>query len=198
MTKTCSPFGVAFIGALLAAGGAHAADIRTTQITPSTTLPFFTFSSQQFTIDQIADGITGDSPFNGFAANGIGAGRITLTLDAAYDLDSFTLWNDINVSNEGVRSFTLSFEGLSGNALGSTGALSAVSQFAPQLYSFAGTVSGVKTVQIDVLASSLQIEIREVAFNGVATVTAVPEPGTVATMLAGLCTMALLFRRKRI
>ena len=200
MTKTRSLIGavsaVTAITAvsLLCAGTAQAAVIATTQITPTTMLPFFTFGNQQFTIDQIADGINADSPFNGFAADGIGVGRITFTLDQAYDLDSFTLWNDINVSNEGVRSFTLSFEDVGGMLLASTGTLSAVSQLAPQVYSFASTVTGVKTVQLDVLTSSLQVEIREVVFNGVA---AVPEPATLATMLAGLAAMGWLLRRQR-
>ena len=61
------------------------------------------------------------------------------------------------------------------------------SMFAPQTYTFASTVQGVKTVHLDVLSSSLQIEIREVAFNGVS---AVPEPASVATLLAGLAALA--------
>jgi PEP-CTERM motif len=192
MSKPYSLLGTAVAAALLCAGTAQADVIATTQITPTTTLPFFTFGSQRFTIDQVADGITADSPFNGFAANGITSGRITLTLDQAYDLDSFTLWNDINVSNEGVRSFTLSFEDAGGGWLGTSGTLLSVSQLAPQLYTFASTVVGVKTVQLDVLTSSLQIEIRELAFNGVA---AVPEPGTWATMLAGLAALGWMRRR---
>lgn len=179
---------------LVCAGAAQADLIDTTQITPSTTLPFFACCGLQFTIDQINDGISNDSPvFNGFAASGITSGRITLALDQAYDLDSFTLWNDINVLNEGVRSFTLSFEDAGGSALGSTGTLLAVSQSGPQVYSFADTVMGVKTVQLDVLTSSLQIEIREVAFNGVAVV---PEPGTLATLLSGLGVLGLVLRRR--
>ncbi len=44
-------------------------------------------------------------------------------------------------------------------------------------------VSGVKTVHLDVLTSSLQIEIRELAFNG--TTAAVPEPAGWALGLLG-------------
>ena len=111
-----------------------------------------------------------------------------------YDLDSFVLWNDINVLNEGVRSFTLSFHDLGGASLGTTGTLTSVSQFAPQTYSFAATVAGVKTVHMDVVTSSLQIEIREVAFNG--NISAVPEPATAATLLAGLAGLAAWRRRR--
>jgi hypothetical protein len=184
----------AVAAALACAGAAHADVIQTTQIAPSTTLPFFACCGLQFTLDQINDGISNDQPvFNGFAANSITSGRITLTLDQVYDLDSFTLWNDINVRSEGVRTFTLSFEDAAGALLGSTGTLSAVSQADPQVYSFASRVMGVKTVQLDVLTASWQIEIRELAFNGVS---AVPEPATWATMFAGLLGLGVLVRRR--
>ena len=179
---------------LLTTGVAQAGTIGGSSITASTSLPPFTYGSQTFSIDQISDGINSDSPFNGFAANGIGNGRITLTLDQTYDLDSFVLWNDINVSNEGVRTFTLEFLGAGGASLGSTATLSAVSQLSPQTYSFASTVKGVKAINLDVLTSSLQIEIRELAFNGVS---AVPEPSTLATLLVGLGGLFALSRTRR-
>jgi len=47
-----------------------------------------------------------------------------------------------------------------------------------------------------VVTSNLQIEIREVAFNGVPTVSAVPEPGTYALMLAGLGLVGFMARRR--
>lgn len=179
---------------LLTTGLAQANLIDGASIAPSTSLPFFTFGSQQFPINQINDGINTDSPFNGFAADGITSGRITLTLDQTYNLNSFVLWNDINVRNEGVRTFTLEFLDIGGSSLGSTGVLSAVSQLAPQTYSFASAVQNVKTVNLDVLTSSLQIEIRELAFNGVS---AVPEPSTVVTLLAGLSALFALTRARR-
>lgn len=179
---------------LLTTGLAQANLIDGASIAPSTSLPFFTFGSQQFPINQINDGINTDSPFNGFAADGITSGRITLTLDQTYNLNSFVLWNDINVRNEGVRTFTLEFLDIGGSSLGSTGVLSAVSQLAPQTYSFASAVQNVKTVNLDVLTSSLQIEIRELAFNGVS---AVPEPSTVVTLLAGLSALLALTRARR-
>jgi PEP-CTERM motif len=196
MTMTPSRIGLALAALLLAGGGAaHADSIGTTAITPSTTLPFFACCGLQFTLDQINDGISNDAPvFNGFAARGITSGRITLTLDQAYDLDSFVLWNDINVLNEGVRSFKLEFVDAGGLSLGSTGTLAATSMFAAQTYSFASTVSGVKTVHMDVLSSNLQIEIRELAFNGVSSV---PEPATLAMMLAGLGAVLGLSRAHR-
>jgi len=195
MNRTSTLLGAAVAVFLLSTPVAQAAAITTTQIPPTTALPFFTYGSQQFTIGQINDGITADSPFNGFASNGITAGRITFTLDQTYDINSFTLWNDINVVNEGVLSFKLTFEGIGGNALGSSAVLTAVSQLAPQVYSFAN-VASVKTVQLDVVTSNLQIEIREVAFNGVPTVSAVPEPETYALMLADLGLVGFMARRR--
>lgn len=180
---------------LLTAGLAQADLIDGASIAPSTSLPFFTFNSIPLPINQINDGITGGSLFNGFAADGITSGRITLTLDQTYDLDGFILWNDIFVLNEGVRTFTLEFLDTDGSSLGSTGVLSAVSQAAAQTYSFASAVQNVKTVYLDVLTSSLQIEIRELAFTG--GVSAVPEPSTVVTLLAGLSALFALSRARR-
>lgn len=177
--------------AALGGGGAQAALIQTTQIVASQSLGQYIY----FSIDQVHDGNLGDAPpYNGYASGfGIVSGRITLTLDKAYDLDSFLLWNDVNVSDEGVRSFRLSFEDAVGNALGTTGVYSAVSQFAAQSYSFA-TVAGVKKVYLDVLNSNLQIEIRELAFNGTP---AIPEPGTWAMLLSGLGAVGWMARRRR-
>ena len=171
---------------LLASTLSTAALIQTTQISASTSMMPLTVGSQTFTIDQLHDGITADSPFNGFASNSK-SGSITLALDQVYDLQSFVLWNDINVFNEGVRSFELHFLDAGNTQIGSSGLLSAVSQLAPQTYSF-GTVAGVKSVVLDVSTASLQIEIRELAFNG--NVSAVPEPASAVLVLAGLAAIA--------
>jgi hypothetical protein len=181
----------ALLSLMLAASPAMAATIGTTQITPTTTMGQYSY----FSLNQINDGISNDSPLNGYASGfGVVSGRITLTLDQAYDLSSFMLWNDVNISNEGVRSFKLVFEGAGGDELGSTGTFTAVSQFAPQTYTFGSLMTGVKTVHLDVLTSSLQIEIRELAFNG--TVTAVPEPETWTMLLAGLGLVGFATRRR--
>ncbi len=166
------------------ASAAQAAPVGHGHITASTALGQFSV----FSIGQMVDGITADSPFNGYASGpATPVGRITLTLDADYDLDSFSLWNDINISNEGVRSFTLSFEDASGGSLGSTGVFSAVSQFAAQVYGFA-SVANVRRVHMDVLTSNLQIEIREVAFNGTLSAPggSVPEPASLLLAAAAL------------
>ncbi len=176
------------VAALSLALPAAAATIGHPHLTASTTLgQYFGFS-----IGQMVDGITADSPFNGYASGpATPVGRITIGFDALYDLESFLLWNDINILNEGVRSFSLSFEGAGGVDLGSTGVFTAVSQFAAQTYSFA-TVAGVQRVHLDVLTSNLQIEIREVAFNGERSGTGgtVPEPGSLLLAAAALAAAA--------
>ena len=178
---------------LLASTLSAASVIQTTQISPSTTLMPFTYGQQTFTLEQLHDGITVDAPFNGFASNGTTNGTITLSLDKAYDLQSFVLWNDINVRNEGVRTFELRFLDSSNIQIGSSGMLTAVSQLAPQTYSFS-TVAGVKSVLLDVSSASLQIEIRELAFNG--NISAVPEPASAVLALAGLAVVAAAIRRR--
>lgn len=178
---------------LLASTLSAASVIQTTQISPSTTLMPFTYGQQTFTLEQLHDGITADAPFNGFASNGTTNGTITLSLDKAYDLQSFVLWNDINVRNEGVRTFELRFLDSSNIQIGSSGMLTAVSQLAPQTYSFS-TVAGVKSVLLDVSSASLQIEIRELAFNG--NISAVPEPASAVLALAGLAVVAAAIRRR--
>lgn len=177
-----------------AAALAQAAPVGAPHLSASTALGQY----GGFSINQMVDGITADSPFNGYAS-GIGAttGRITLTLDALYELDGFSLWNDINILNEGVRSFRLSFEDDAGTVLSSTGVFNAVSMFAAQVYSFS-PVSGVRRVQLDVLGSNLQIEIREVAFNGQPMASgSVPEPGSAALALMGLAVAGAGMRWRR-
>ncbi len=139
------------------------------QITPSTTMTY-----GGFTIAQIADGITSDvSPFNGFAATPGLVGTIRLDLNAAYDLSSFVLWNDINVFQEGVKTFRLDFFDAANVPLGSTPVLTAaIGTVAAQTFTFGSPVAAVKRVDFVVLTLNpssccgLRLEVREVAFNG--------------------------------
>ncbi len=144
-------------------------------------------------INEIAD--TSSANFNGWAGQTGLLGTIKLDLLGTFDLTSFSLWNDVNVSAEGVRTFELHFFDASDQLLGSTGTLSAISQFPAQVYAL-GTVSGVSRVDLQVLSAAGRIEIREVAFSGEATGTqGVPESTSLA--LAGLGLVLAATRRRR-
>lgn len=146
-------------------------------------------------INEIADG--SDANFNGWAGQTGLLGTIKLDLLGTFDLTSFSLWNDVNVSAEGVRTFQLHFFDASDQLLSSTTTLSAISQFPAQVYNL-GTVSGVSRVDLQVLSASGRIEIREVAFNGETTgVQGVPEPTSLALAGLGLALAAVRRRRAR-
>ncbi len=141
---------------------------------------------------EIADGDT--SNFNGWAgADGVvGIIRLDL-LGGSYELDSFSLWNDLNVVHEGVGDFQLHFYNAAGQFISSSAVYTApIGQVGPGVYSFA-PVPNVGIVELEVLTlltggSCCRIEIREVAF------TAVPEAS--ASLLVALGAAALAGRRR--
>jgi len=160
--------------AILASSPSHAALIQGSSfIAPSTSIPPCDISicgGFGTDINQIADGDS--SNFNGYAgADGV-VGIISLDLLGSFDLQSFTLWNDLNVNYEGVESFKLHFFDANDNLIQSTSTLIApTGQFDPQTYTFASTVQGVSKVDFETLTLltggfGSRIEIREVAFNG--------------------------------
>jgi hypothetical protein len=153
-------------------------------------------------INQIADGDT--TNFNGYAgADGV-VGIITLDLLGNFNLQSFTLWNDLNVFHEGIETFKLHFYDASDTFIQSTATLTApVSQLSGQTYSFASSVLNVSKVDLETLSLltggvGSRIEIREVAFDGTQSVSAspVPEPGSILLLGSGLACVAA-WRRKR-
>jgi len=175
---------IALFAALSATGGTLAQAetfIGGSQISPSTSL----VARIRFPIEEIADGITNDTPpYNGFASVSP-AGTITLDLNHSYDLDGFVLWNDINVFAEGISHFQLDFFDAALNLLGSSPIfLAPKGQVAPATFSFAQQ-SNVSRVNLRVIDSNVgiatQIEIREVGF-----LSPVPEPGSFALLTAGL------------
>lgn len=164
------------LGILMApwlAGVAVSSQIGGALITPSTLLPN---SGLGLTIDEIADGITSDaSPFNGFAAALGLTGTIRLDLANAYNLTAFSLWNDINVFQEGISQFRLDFYDTSDAFISSSAIfVGPIGQLAPQTYTFAPVI-GAKRVDLVVLTlnnSSCcghRLEIREVEFTDEAT-----------------------------
>ena len=179
-------------------GAAHAASISGTDIIPSTTLPTLTVGDLTFPIDQIADGITSDAfPFNGFASSAA-TGTITLDLVGEFNLNSFILWNDINVFAEGIQDFRLDFFNSADGLIPvgfSTNFVAPSGQSEAEEYVFNETVSGVSRVDLVVLSSipggfAERIEIREVAFTG----TPVPEPLTILGSATALGIGGLLKR----
>lgn len=151
-----------------------------------------------FTINQIADGINDNNvfPYNGFASNSA-AGTITLgLLGGLYNLNSFNLWNDINIGQEGVKTFRLDFYNAADTLFSSSGIFTTlnISPVSGEVFSFA-TVAGVSKVDFVVLSSKIggfanRIEVREVAFN------AIPDPATLWLFGSGLFMLALDGKRR--
>jgi hypothetical protein len=156
--------------ALLACGHAAAAPIAPTDVTPSTSLS----SVGSFTLNQISDGDSASFPFNGFVSNAR-SGTISFALaNGPWDMNSFTLWNDINIQREGIATFRLDFFDADGNLISSSGVLSAATPVSPvggEIFNFPSPVLGVDSVDLVVLSvkelsAFRRIEIREVAFDG--------------------------------
>ncbi len=198
---------LAFVVAAITLGASPASAVTiqgSSFITPSTSIAPCAVSicgGSGTIINQIADGDT--SNLNGYAgADGV-VGIITLDLLGNFDLQSFTLWNDLNVFHEGVGTFKLHFYNASDNLIQSTGILTAPDgQVAGQIYPFA-TVQDVSKVDLETLTLltggvCCRIEIREVAFNGTPSVpgSPVPEPGTILLLGSGLACV-VVWRRKR-
>lgn len=199
MSSCLTPLRAAFLAATLLGAASAQAAIPFSAITPSTTIPSCevgTCGKLVWPVAEIADGIIADgAPFNGFAGLTGQLGTIRLDLDGEYDIDAFNLWNDINIVNEGVRTFRLDFFDIDGDAIGSSGTLAAVSKFAPNTYSFFA-IERVSRVDMVILTVSGRVEIREVGFDGSVSAP-VPEPGTTALMLLGLAGVAGIARRRK-
>jgi hypothetical protein len=166
---------------------------------PSTTLPNCGGPCLGYgtNILEIADGDV--SNFNGWAGADGATGIIRLDLlGGSYDLDSFSLWNDLNVVHEGVGDFQLHFYDAADQLIGSSSVYTApIGQVGPGVYGFAA-VQDVARVDLEVLTlltggSCCRIEIREVAF------TAVPEPSASLMVVLGAAALSAPagLRRKR-
>lgn len=175
--------------AVLAATQAHADTVGHLNITPTSSL----IPEAAYPLSMISDGIT-SSP-NGFVTNSVGV--ITFTFDQDYDLNSFILWNDVVVNNEGIDEFTLRFFDATDTIIAvpfSTAYVGPVGQTTEEIYAFPTPVNDVRKVELDVATTQFnypgpipRIEIREVDFG------VVPEPSTAAL----LCLGALAIYRRR-
>jgi len=155
---------VAFL--LFSTTNVYCLEIEMGDIKPTTSLKVLIASGYSFSISQITDGIIDDtSPYNGFSSSET-QGTISLEFIDVYDLNSFLLWNDVNVSDEGVRQFRLDFFDESNTLIHQSQTYSAISQFNANKFVFDVIVKGVKKVNLVILNSSDQIEIRELAFTG--------------------------------
>lgn len=186
-----------FLAATVLASPAHAALLQgpgfITATTSLTACEISTCAGFGLNINEIADNNTGN--FNGWAGQTGLLGAIKLDLLGTFDLVSFSLWNDVNLGNEGVRTFRLDFFDDSDQLLSSSGTLSASSLPGAQVYGFT-QIGGVSRVDLQVLSASGRIEIREVAFEGqTATSNRIPEPTSLA--LAGLGLAFALSKRRR-
>ena len=140
--------------------------------------------NNSFPLPQIADTISSDaSPFNGFQGAQNTTGTISFTLDQAYDLTQFYLWNDINVRAEGVGQYQLKFYDPSNALVGTQGPFATVpGQVPAHITNFA--INNVKRVELEVLTIqnvpatfSTRVEIREVAMQGAPANQVVDVPG---------------------
>ncbi len=132
-----------------------------------------------YALPQIWDGIYSDtSPFfNGFQGAQNTIGKITFTLNGAYDLTAFYLWNDINVRAEGVDTYSLFFYRSNGfanilvgsklNIVAKFGQTSAQKIKFPKMIEISTVVMQIMSVQNRSNTVYQGVEIREVAFDGV-------------------------------
>lgn len=193
MRKFGLAYGCLLLNLLLPIDRAQAGYIGGSQISPSTSLSV----DHPYELAQLADGITTDGyPYNGFASWD-SSGTITLDLDNAYDLDGFILWNDVNVTGEGIAHFRLDFFGVGNSLLGSAGVFLAPQyQVEPETFGF-GPIHGVRRVDLVVIDSNQgpafnRIEIRELGFTTVA----VPEPSSILLAATGGFVLLLAGHRR--
>ncbi|NBP40912.1 MAG: hypothetical protein EBV34_21280, partial [Betaproteobacteria bacterium] len=138
-----------------------------TKITATTTIPL---NGGVGAISQIVDGVdlNSDATGGGFGPNA-STGVIVLTLDKAYDLESFILANGIGGSGDGINPFNLVFKNAAGAVILRKDGLNATSSggMAEEII-FSSPISGVKEVNLEIVDVRFsRIEIREVAFRSV-------------------------------
>ncbi|NDC04506.1 MAG: hypothetical protein EBZ81_16510, partial [Betaproteobacteria bacterium] len=137
-----------------------------TKITATTTIPL---NGGVGAVSQIVDGLDLNSDGTGGFGPNASTGVIILTLDKAYDLESFILANGIGGSGDGVNPFNLVFKNAAGAVILRKDGLNATSSggMAEEII-FSSPISGVKEVNLEIVDVRFsRIEIREVAFRSV-------------------------------
>lgn len=169
--------------------------INDDQIVPISDL---TENFNDFFLEEIADGDS--SNFNGFSSDSA-TGTITLDLIGNFNIESFLLWNDVNVFAEGIKNFRLDFFNSSDSFIESSSLLVGPrSQSEEQVYTFDRVIPNVSRVDLVVFSSysgfGSDIEIREVAFIG-SKIETVPEPSSIISLLIiGTVNLGYLFKTK--
>jgi hypothetical protein len=143
-----------------------------TQITASTSIPLGFPAEARFGVAEMTNNVTSDAePYRGFVGGEERLGIINFTLDKPYNLTAFHLFNDVNVSAEGVKDFTLKFYNAANTQVGGPLSFSTVQgQGNQQNYTFP-QVAGVTRAEMKVDSIYMntnyrRIEIREVSFTG--------------------------------
>jgi PEP-CTERM motif len=114
--------------------------------------------------------------------------RFTYTLDQAYDVTRFLLWNDRGAPDSGFADFDLTFKDPGGSVVGLLYSNSALanqgSNPIPEVFNV-GLYANVKSIELRVtsvhVAPGGYVQFREVEFDG----TPVPEPASVAVLALG-------------
>ncbi|NDE47301.1 MAG: hypothetical protein EB006_14930, partial [Betaproteobacteria bacterium] len=137
-----------------------------TKITATTTIPL---NGGVGAVSEIVDGLDLNSDGTGGFGPNASTGVIILTLDKAYDLESFILANGINGSGDGINPFKLVFRNSAGAVILEKDGLNAGNWITTaQEFNFSSPILGVKQVELEIFDVFFnRIEIREVAFRSV-------------------------------
>lgn len=133
--------------------------------TPSTSMPVLPYQGLVFDINKINNGDT--STLDGFASTQA-TGTIRLDLKECGAIRTFTLYNNINGTTNGVKAFTLTYYGGNGTVLG-TQSVTVNNAAAPQaiIPPSGPLMQFVKRIDMKITASfDRQVEIREIVLDG--------------------------------
>jgi hypothetical protein len=172
-------------------------------------------SSASLTATHSPTGVNGDPSIAWVAPSGVNSGDIIFDLGGLYTLSGSSIWNfnntasdtfaisvstiQIAVSTDGLNFGSLLSLSVNGSASSTTGNLTRTPDFGilalnPDLVTFASVNATHVKLSVAGQGSFVGVGLSEVAFDGVDTKNAVPEPSSFA--LFGLGTLALAFARR--